>query len=389
MKKCRICAKPIGKSDSIILKNMPPSAQGFTKRNSKKNSSIDYFFGVCNFCCTPQILNRPVSYYKKTIRTTSLSKTLLNYRKKQFKNFISNNNLKNKKLLEVGCNKGENLKILKKFCHKIYGVEFDKSSVEECKKNKLRVSRFYLDSFSSKIHDRPFDAFIILNFMEHIPNLKEFFINLKKNLNKNYVGLIEVPNFEMIKKKGLYTEIILDHLYYFSKENLSVILDKLGLSIIKKEKIFDEYILSLTVKEKHPKLIYKKKKNCDQRKFNVNDINKKLNIFQKEINLFRQKINNKKFIIWGAGHQSLMICSYYKLNDKVKFIIDSSKMKQNKYAPGSNIKIFNPSKLKSENEVSTILVIGGGYSKEIAQNIRNNFKSFKIYIANKNKIINF
>ena len=63
--------------------------------------------------------------------------------------------------------------------------------------------------------------------------------------------------------------------------------------------------------------------------------------------------------------------------------------KQNKYAPGSNIKIFNPSKLKSENEVSTILVIGGGYSKEIAQNIRNNFKSFKIYIANKNKIINF
>ena len=65
----------------------------------------------------------------------------------------------------------------------------------------------------------------------------------------------------MIKKKGLYTEIILDHLYYFSKDNLSIILNKLGFKVIKKEKIFDEYILSLTVKQKDPKFIYKKRKH--------------------------------------------------------------------------------------------------------------------------------
>ena len=389
MKKCRICLKPISKSNRVILRNMPPSAQGFTQEKSRKNFPINYLFGVCNFCCVPQILNRPVNYYKRTIRATSLSKTLTNYRRKQFKNFINDNNLNHKKLLEVGCNKGENLKILNKFSSKIYGIEFDKSSVDECKKSKLQVSKHYLNSISPKISNRPFDGFIILNFLEHIPNLREFFINLKKNLNKNFIGLIEVPNFDMIKKKGLYTEIILDHLYYFSKDNLSIILNKLGFKVIKKEKIFDEYILSLTVKQKDPKFIYKKKKNIVQRKFNVNDVNKKLNIFQKEINIFKKKIKNKKFIIWGAGHQSLMICSYYKLNDKVKFIIDSSKMKQNKYAPGSNIRIFHPSKLKLEREVSTILVIGGGYSREIAKDIKKNYKSFKVFIANKNKIINF
>ena len=106
---------------------MPPSAQGFMQEKSRKNFPINYLFGVCNFCYVPQILNKPVNYYKRTIRATSLSKTLISYRKKQFKNFINDNNLKNKKLLEVGCNKGENLKILKKFSCKIYGVEFDKS----------------------------------------------------------------------------------------------------------------------------------------------------------------------------------------------------------------------------------------------------------------------
>ena len=166
-------------------------------------------------------------------------------------------------------------------------------------------------------------------------------------------------------------------------------MDKLGFKVIKKEKILDDYILSLTVKQKDSKFFFKKKKKIKQRKFNINDINKKLNIFQKEIDLFQKKIRNEKFIIWGAGHQSLMICSYYKLNDKVKFIIDSSKMKQNKFAPGSNIRIFHPSKLKLEREVSTILVIGGGYSREIAEDIKKNYKSFKVYIANKNKIINF
>ena len=33
-------------------------------------------------------------------------------------------------------------------------------------------------------------------------------------------GIIEVPNFDMILKKKLYTEFIRDHIYYFTKEIL-------------------------------------------------------------------------------------------------------------------------------------------------------------------------
>ena len=49
--------------------------------------------------------------------------------------------------------------------------------------------------------------------------------------------------------------------------------------------------------------------------------------------------------------------------------------------------VFNPSKLAKENDVGNILVIAGGYSQEITNLIKSNFKKFNIYIFDKNNIL--
>ena len=379
---CRICKIKIKKKNILKLKNMPPSAQGF-KFNFTNYNKKTYNFSICEKCNVPQILNNPVRYYKETIRSTNLSKELIKIRTNQFQEFVKKYNLQYKKTLEIGCNKGENLNIFKKFSKNVFGVEYNKESYNYCRKSKLNVFRYYLGNQKIKIPHKPFDAFFILNFLEHIPDLNIFFKTLKKNLNKNYVGIIEVPNFNMIEKKGLYTELIIDHLYYFNKVTFKNILKKFGFKVLKINTLFHGYILSATViNDRKSKYI-----NKYSRKFNVKKVTKSLNNINNKINKFLNQINKKKFIVWGAGHQSLTIISYFKLQKYIPYLIDSSVSKQNKFIPGSRIKVFNPSKLAKENDVGNILVIAGGYSQEITKLIKSNFKKFNIYIFDKNNIL--
>ena len=55
------------------------------------------------------------------------------------------------------------------------------------------------------------------------------------------------------------------------------------------------------------------------------------------------------------------------------------------------IEIVNPeeSYLSKEKQINNILVIAGGYSKEIATNIKKNFPNFNVYIFDKNIIYKY
>jgi hypothetical protein len=182
----------------------------------------------------------------------------------------------------------------------------------------------------------------------------------------------------MIKKKKLYTEIILDHLYYFEKKTLINALQINGLEVIKIQTIFDDYILSVTVKNKDKKINKKVLKN----NFNIQSVNRNLEKSKKKIEIFFKIFRNKSFIIWGAGHQALTFISYFKIKKYIKYIIDSANFKQNKFAPGSNLKIKSPQVLNKEKKIKNILVLAGGYNTEIINILKKNYR-FKIFFYNK------
>ena len=70
---------------------------------------------------------------------------MVEFRNTQFKSWVQRYNLKNKNILEVGSNKGENLEILKKICNKTYGLEHNPESIKFSKRKKLKVYQGYLD----------------------------------------------------------------------------------------------------------------------------------------------------------------------------------------------------------------------------------------------------
>tara|TARA_B100000989_G_C19344998_1_gene386617 strand:- start:169 stop:573 length:405 start_codon:yes stop_codon:yes gene_type:complete len=111
----------------------------------------------------------------------------------------------------------------------------------------------------------------------------------------------------------------------------------------------------------------------------------------KDLNNILDSIPNdrKPIFIWGAGHRSLTLIS--QLNyDKINFIVDSAKFKQELFSPVSRLKIVSPSFLKNYNKGTLFLNLPGIYGEEVISSldktIKRNYKIFNIVENNILKI---
>ena len=366
LSKCRVCKNKLDKKPLLQYQNLPRAAQYLPDKQSLKNDKgINLEIYQCSGCGLVQLNNKPVSYYKQVVRAAGISSEMKAFRLNQFSSFTKKYNLKNKKVIEVGCGRGEYLTLIKQCVADAYGLEHSRESVNYCVNNNLKVTAGFIKNESYKLSSEPFAAFFILSFLEHLPHPNKILKGIRNNLSDNAVGLVEVPNFDMILQKKLFSEFIVDHLFYFTKDTLKSTLMINGFDILECNEIWHDYIISATVKKKTKLNISHFYKHQMKIK---NDIEKYINLFK-----------DKKVAIWGAGHQALTIMSLANLTGKVKYVIDSAPFKQGKYTPATHIPIVAPDVLNS-NPVEAIIVIAGSYSDEVAKIIRQKYNK-KINIA--------
>jgi SAM-dependent methyltransferase len=277
-------------------------------------------------------------------------------RSEQFREFTTAHNLSKGKIIEIGCGQGENLKILRQYCSKVYGLEYSPSNIDICKRDNLEVYEGFLDDNFPQIKAKQFDAFMTFNVLEHIPEPRVWLSTISKNFKPNTPGIIEVPNFDMIAKKGLSSEFMVEHLTYFTKRTLSLILEINGFVVDSIYERFDNYILSAQVRTRsEPNFV----------KFDQFKIDMKINL-----DSVITRHLNKSLVVWGAGHQSIAFINLFEISESVKYIVDSAFSKQGKFAPGTNLEIVKPSKLFSDPESSCVFVIAAGYNNEIIETLR-------------------
>ena len=353
IKKCRICDGEFFEKPILSLKNMPESAQGFLAYKSD-NQTMDINIVQCKFCGTIQLDCEPVSYYRDVIRFGGDS--IADIRRKQLKEFIEKYNLENKKIVEVGASNGDFLKILNEFNVNCLGIEHSQKNINFARKLGLNVEKNFLENENTIIKGAPFDAFVQFNFMEHQPEPNTIMQAIYNNLTEDGVGLLTVPSVEYIFNNGVFYEFLRDHLIYFSKESLFFFIQKNGFNIL-------EYSLTHDTHN----IIIKKIKKLDLKK-----INYIYDGMRKDIVLYINKY--EKVAVWGASHHAFTILACYGLSNKIEYIIDSSKFKQDKFSIGSNIKIISPESAY-KNLPETIIVMAPNNSNEIIKIIKEKFNS--------------
>lgn len=351
---CRLCDRPLGEP-LLTYANMPDSAQGFlTEKELDGDRKSKFHVCQCRYCGLVQIPGNPVAYYKDVIRAAGVSEEMKDFRRRQFRDWIERYGLKGKKIIEIGCGRGEYMHIMAEQPVELYGMEHNPDSVRNVVKNGLRAMEGYPEEPNDVLNQGCFDGFYILSFLEHVPEPKRFLQSIYNGLTAQGVGIVEVPNFNMILEKKLFSEFIRDHLMYFTKETLRLLLECNGFEVLEIKEIRYDYILSAVVRKSLPLRI-------DELQNQKQTITEQLWEYIKAV-----KEKGGTLAVWGAGHQALAILSMTEIYKEVACVIDSAEFKQNKYTPATHIKVL-PSRILIQGNITDVLIIAGGYSDEISR----------------------
>lgn len=359
MFKCLLC-KSLDYHKLFEFNNMPASAQDIpTKEELPYEKGENLEMVQCKKCGLVQFNCQPVGYYKDVIRAGGATSTMRNLRMEQLKDFFDRFNLYGKKIIEVGCGRGDFLQYLKEFDVEHFGIENNPKLVLQAKEKGLNVIQAFADGNLGKLEQGPFAAFLSFNFLEHQPDPNSMLQDIYNNLAEDGVGLVTVPSLEYILENDGYYEFIKDHIAYYSFDTLTLLFNLNGFEVLKRE-IVNRDTLSIYVKKRKPVLFENIIKNSEN--------------LETSINTLLKQNAKKKIALWGASHQGFTLAATLHLENRIEYVIDSSEFKQGKYSPAAHIPIVDPDYF-FKNPVDIIIIVAPGYTEEIYKVIKEKYNT--------------
>src|SRR3989339_1698178 len=170
LNKCLLCNGKLFGRPLLELNGMPKAAQYYPEKNDfDKDKGIILNIYQCSACGLVQLNVNPVEYFREVITAASFSEKTRLSRLEQMKDFVDGFNLKGKKSLEVGSGKGSMLDVLEEVGLKPTGLEASAESVAIGRASGRNMINGYIGEIDI-IKDAPFDSFISLNYLEHLPH---------------------------------------------------------------------------------------------------------------------------------------------------------------------------------------------------------------------------
>ena len=307
---------------------------------------------------------------------SSMSNTML----KSFKN-ISNvikERFNPKFIIEIGSNDGAFLFNFNK--KNIIGIEPCKNIASITKKKKYRtIDKYWTRNLARFItKNNKCDLIYSANTLSHIENLYETFSAINIALAKDGVLIIEGPSLLPCIKNNIYDQFYCEHVYVFSTIALNKVLTKFNLeifdlNILKTHGGSTRYFIKKKDNQKYKINKKVKKEILKERKYGLHKFKTYLS-FSKRVRKSKQnfikilnKLNyeNKKVIGYGATAKSCTVLNYCKINEKyIRYFLDTTPDKINKYLPGSRIKIKKYKRL-SRKDADVVFLGAWNFKKEI------------------------
>ena len=266
---------------------------------------------------------------------------------------------KNPKILDIGCNDGSFLELVKKKYSNVLGVEPTNTAEIALSKKINTIKKSLNFKLAKKIIRKysKFDFIVATNFFAQTNNLNEIIKSVKLILDSKGLLIVEVQYlYDLLIQKG-FDSFHHEHIAYYTASSIKKVLESHKLYVFDAERLkVHGGILRVYVSlNKRP--ITKKLKKILSKESDKNIITKINNL-----NSFRVKFSNKlkrflidlkkqKKIIYGMGaapRACVMLNSCNLSKNEIGLVGEvSQSLKCNKYIPGTDIMV------KDENKIIT------------------------------------
>ena len=391
---CRLC-KSKNLYDFLDLGYHPPSDE-FKEDNLLNHPTIYFPLKVnsCNKCGFKQlsyVVDPGYLYQNNYPYESSLTKAGENHYHEFAKSIIKRFKLNEKDMvIDIGSNTGVLLEGFKKHELRVLGVDPAKNICNIAISRGIETHNSFFDKHFVKFFEKKkVKAKIITgtNVFAHIDDLDNFFINIKKIIDKKKgVLILESPHFLHLVKDLEYDTIYHEHLSYILIKPLIPFLKKYNLEIfdvIKKDIHGGSIRIFISVKGIY-KVLDRVSRICREEDLNKLYSNKALMSFSKRVEenrynlisfLTKLKKQNKKIVAISAPAKGMTLLNYSKIDQTyLDFATDKSSLKIKKYLPGSNIQVLRDKDIL-KHKPDYALLLAWNFSKEI---IKRNLKYLKM-----------
>jgi SAM-dependent methyltransferase len=345
--KCPVC--DCNSFECFLKRKQMPIFQNvlFVEESEAISSSKgDFELLVCNNCgfvfnisFEPTKLEYGLNYDNNQIYSNFFQK----YVDDLVSHLLIEKNIRNSKIVEVGCGKGYFLRKIVEGDLNNTGLGFDPSYVGPEVELNGRL-RFAKRLFNSETADVAADAVICRHVIEHTPEP----IQLLHSIHRALAGagaprvFLETPCVEWILRNRVFWDFFYEHCSYFSADSLKLAVQHAGFQVQDLCHIFGEQYLWLgatarttTTKAKpsHPDNIIKL---C--RKFGKEE-GYLVNLWHDSL---AELAKNGSVALWGAGAKGVTLANLVDPERSlIACVVDLNPQKQGKYLPGTGHPIIS------------------------------------------------
>ncbi|RGP41270.1 hypothetical protein BPTFM16_01566 [Altererythrobacter insulae] len=327
----------------------------------------------CGFIFNAAFRQDLTEYDGRYEETQGFSPTFSRFHHNLAQEMIDRHDLHNRKVMEIGCGKGEFLILLSQLGEN-EGIGIDPSALPERLLGVPGTERVTLvpEYFEPRHCEVRPDFLCCKMTLEHIPLTSDFIATIRAGLDPAIATTVffQVPEADRIVRHCAFEDIYHEHCSYFTEDSLRLLFERNGFKVIRTAIEYDDQYLTIeAVPAAQPV-----ERSHDEALTELSDL---VGSFPDRLaehkRLWRQRVEDasadgKKIVLWGSGSKAVSFLTSLGISDEVDYVTDINPNRHNHFMPGTGQLIVPPEQLK-EIEPGLVIVMNRIYEDEISQSL--------------------
>lgn len=308
------------------------------------------FCAACGFVFNAAFDSSLLDYSRDYEETQGFSPRFRAFAEELAGRLIGRFDLHGRRILEIGCGKGEFLVLLCEMGPNS-GIGIDPAYVPERTDSEAAERiRFIPDYYTDAYRDLSADLICCRHTLEHIPDVSDFVDLVRRAIGEQGTPVFfEVPDTRRVLREAAFWDLYHEHCSYFTLGSLARLFRSHGFDVADLTTAFDDQYLLLEARPSTGATAA-----ALPQEESVEELGTEVERFRRRHEaaiggwadrLDRWHGDGRRIVVWGSGSKGVAFLTTLKAGDRVACVVDVNPFRQGKFMIGTGHPIVAPEAL--------------------------------------------